>query len=140
MKIFHVAAAVIRREGRVLLCGRRPDSELSEYYEFPGGKMEGGETLPDCLRREMTEELGTDVYVLDPLGEHRVELGERAYHLHFLRAVIRPGFPEPAPKEGQAMAWVETARLDQVRMLPGDVHIASWLAEGEKRNFPNRGQ
>ena len=132
MKIFHVSAAVIRRNGQILLCGRKPDAVLSCHYEFPGGKAEPGETLSKCLRREMREELGTDVFVLDQLGENRVEIGDRIYHLHFLRAVLRPDAPEPVPQEGQPMFWAAAGELDQIRMLPGDVRFAKWLADSEK--------
>ena len=129
---FEVAAAVIRRNGRILLCGRRAGAELDCCYEFPGGKVEPGESLADCLRREMREELGTDVYVLDCLGGNTVKFGEKIFHLHFLRAVIRPGEPEPEPREGQPMGWIATADLDRVRMLPGDVGFARLLAAAEK--------
>jgi len=132
MKKYEVTAAVIRRKGRILLCGRRPDAALAEYFEFPGGKCEPGETLAECLRREIQEELGTEVMVLDELGTNTVELADRTYHLHFLRAVIVPGVPEPSPREGQSMFWAETAALDTVRILPGDTAIAHRLAVSEK--------
>ena len=132
MKTIHVTAAVIRRNGKILLCGRKAGAELDCCYEFPGGKTEPGESLSDCLRREMREELGTDVYVLDHIGENLVEWGDRIYHLHFLRAVIRQGAPEPEPKEGQSMIWTSTAELDLIPMLPGDVAIARRLAVSEK--------
>ena len=132
MKTIHVTAAVIRRNGKILLCGRKPGAELDCCFEFPGGKVEPGESLSDCLRREMREELGTDVYVLDHVGENRVEWGDRIFHLHFLRAVIRPGAPEPEPKEGQPMLWTDTCRLDRIRILPGDVAVARRLAAAEK--------
>ena len=129
---FEVSAAVIRRNGMVLLCGRKAGAELDCCYEFPGGKVEPGESLAEGLRREMREELGTDVYVLDRLGGNTVKFGEKIFHLHFLRAVIRPGEPEPKPREGQPMQWTATAGLDRVRMLPGDVEYARLLAEAEK--------
>ena len=132
MKQYQVAAAVIRRKNRILLCGRKTDAELPDCYEFPGGKAEAGESLSDCLRREMREELGTDVYVLDHLGEKTVALGDRMYHLHFLRAVLRSNAPEPQPREGQKMFWAETAQLRQIRMLPGDTAVAARLADAEK--------
>ena len=129
---YEVTAAVVRRNGLILLCGRKTGADLDSCYEFPGGKVEPGESLSDCLRREMCEELGTDVYVLDQLGANTVVFGEKTYHLHFLRAVIRPGAPEPEPKEGQSMIWTSTAELDQIPMLPGDVAIACRLAVSEK--------
>ena len=136
MKQYEVTAAVIRRKDRILLTGRKPDAALAEYLEFPGGKCEPGETLAQCLRREIREELGTEVLVLDELGENTVELADRIYHLHFLRALIVPGAPEPAPREGQSMFWTATAELDTARILPGDAEIARRLAMTEKmQNF-----
>ena len=132
MKKYEVTAAVIRRNGMILVCGRKSGADLDWCYEFPGGKVEPGESLSDCLRREMREELGTDVYVLDQLGENTVVFGEKIFHLHFLRAVLRSGAPEPDPKEGQGMNWFRTAELDQVRMLPGDTAMAKRLAAAEK--------
>ena len=132
MKTIHVTAAVIRRQGFILVCGRKTGAELDWCYEFPGGKVEPGESLSDCLRREMREELGTDVYVLDQLGENVVTFGEKIFHLHFLRAVLRPGAPEPDPREGQPMLWTPTAELNRIPMLPGDVAFARRLAESEK--------
>ena len=132
MKKYEVTAAVIRRNGTVLVCGRKTGAELDHCFEFPGGKAEPGESLSDCLRREMREELGTDVYVLDQLGENVVEFGDKVYHLHFLRAILRPGEPEPEPKEGQPMFWTKTAELDRIRMLPGDVAFAGRLVFSEK--------
>ena len=132
MKQYQVAAAVIRRNGRILLCGRKPEAELACCYEFPGGKAEAGESLSDCLQREIREELGTDIYVLDQLGENVVEWGDRVYHLHFLRAVLRPDAPEPRPREGQEMLWTETAQLGRIRMLPGDTAVAARLSATEK--------
>lgn len=132
MKEYEVTAAVIRRRGKVLLCGRKPGAALALCYEFPGGKAEPGESLADCLRREMGEELGTDVWVLDELGSNTVTAGEKVYHLHFLRAVLRSGSPEPQPREGQAMLWFPTAELDHAGMLPGDAAIAARLASAEK--------
>ena len=89
MTEYEVTAAVIRRNGMILLCGRRSGAELDDCYEFPGGKAEVGESLSECLRREMREELGTDVHVLDELGANTVVFGEKTYHLHFLRAMVR---------------------------------------------------
>ena len=132
MTEYEVTAAVIRRNGMILLCGRRSGAELDDCYEFPGGKAEVGESLSECLRREMREELGTDVHVLDELGANTVVFGEKIYHLHFLRAVLRSGAPEPDPKEGQGMKWFRTADLDRVRMLPGDAAMAKRLADAEK--------
>lgn len=134
MTITNVTAAVIRRNGMILICGRAKNKVKAECWEFPGGKCEPGETLAECLKREIREELGTDIIVLDCLGENTVIVGERCYHLHFLRACLCPGAPEPSPKEGQEMKWVSVASLPECNMLPGDTDIALFL--GKTAFFP----
>ena len=132
MKEIHVCACVIRRGEEVLICGRKKGSALEGFFEFPGGKLEKGELLHEAAKRELAEELGIKVFTLDEIGSARAESGEKCFHLHFLRAVIRPGEPEPEPREGQPMHWTATADLDRVRMLPGDVGFARLLAAAEK--------
>ncbi len=127
--IINVCGAVIRRGSKILICGRAPGTVLAGYKEFPGGKAEPGETLSECLRREIREELGTEIYTLDTAYQAWAELPDRIYHLHFIRSVIREGAPEPAPKENQSVEWLETSELGSVNMLPADVGIAVLLAE-----------
>ncbi len=127
-----VCGAVIRRGSKILICGRAPGTKLAGYKEFPGGKAEPGESLDACLRREIREELGTDIMTLDVAYQTHLELPDRIYHLHFLRAVLRPGAPEPVPRENQSVEWLETAELDTVNMLPADLHIAELLAESAR--------
>ena len=131
--IINVCGAVIRRGSKILICGRAPGTKLAGYKEFPGGKAEPGETLSECLRREIREELGTEIYTLDTAYQAWVELPDRVFHLHFIRSVIQDGAPEPAPQENQSMEWLETAELDSVNMLPADVGIAKLLAESARK-------
>ena len=131
--IINVCGAVIRRGSNILICGRAPGTKLAGYKEFPGGKAEPGETLSECLRREIREELGTEIYTLDTAYQAWVELPDRIFHLHFIRSVIQDGAPEPSPQENQSMEWLETAELDSVNMLPADVGIAKLLAESARK-------
>lgn len=131
--IINVCGAVIRRGSKILICGRAPGTKLAGYKEFPGGKAEPGETLSECLRREIREELGTEIYTLDTAYQAWVELPNRIFHLHFIRSVIQDGAPEPSPQENQSMEWLETAELDSVNMLPADVGIAKLLAESARK-------
>ncbi len=131
--IINVCGAVIRRGSKILICGRAPGTKLAGYKEFPGGKAEPGETLSECLRREIREELGTEIYTLDTAYQAWVELPDRVFHLHFIRSVIQDGAPEPSPQENQSMEWLETAELDSVNMLPADVGIAKLLAESARK-------
>lgn len=131
--IIDVCGAVIRRGSKILICGRAPGTKLAGYKEFPGGKAEPGETLSECLRREIREELGTEIYTLDTAYQAWVELPDRIFHLHFIRSVIQDGAPEPSPQENQSMEWLETAELDSLNMLPADVGIAKLLAESARK-------
>ena len=131
--IIDVCGADIRRGSKILICGRAPGTKLAGYKEFPGGKAEPGETLSECLRREIREELGTEIYTLDTAYQAWVELPDRIFHLHFIRSVIQDGAPEPSPQENQSMEWLETAELDSVNMLPADVGIAKLLAESARK-------
>ena len=135
--IIDVCGAVIRRGSKILICGRAPGTKLAGYKEFPGGKAEPGETLSECLRREIREELGTEIYTLDTAYQAWVELPDRIFHLHFIRSVIQDGAPEPSPQENQSMEWLETAELDLVNMLPADVGIAKLLAESARKTAEN---
>lgn len=129
MTVIDVSAGILCRNGKILICGRRGKQYAEEYWEFPGGKCEKGETPQQCLKREIREELGCHIAVLDPLGENIVDLGERCYHLHFLRFILLPASPEPVPLEGQSMQWIDLADLEKVNILPGDRQIASFLAK-----------
>ena len=64
-----VTAAIIMNENRVLIAERAPDENLAGKWEFPGGKIEPGETPQECLKREIREELEVDIDVLDLFGE-----------------------------------------------------------------------
>lgn len=129
MDIIDVSAGILCRKGQILICGRKGKKDAEEYWEFPGGKCEKGETPGQCLKREILEELGCHIAVLDPLGENIVDLGEKCYRLHFLRFMLLPGSPEPSPQENQAMQWIDLADLEKVNILPGDRQIASFLAK-----------
>ena len=129
MNIIHVSAGILCRNGQILICGRHSKTEAREYWEFPGGKCEKGETPAQCLKREIFEELGSRIAVLDSLGENCVDLGEKCYHLHFLRFMLLPESPEPSPQEGQSMQWIPLSDLEKVNILPGDRQIALFLAK-----------
>ncbi len=123
-----VAAGVIFRNGRVLLCRRPPDKPPCGW-EFPGGKREEKESFADCLQRELKEELGIDVFALDVMGEAESVSadGSRRIRLKFIRGMMRPGSPEPRPLESQHCEWVELSRLGAIDFLPADRKFADFL-------------
>ena len=121
-----VAAAVIEREGRFLLTRRQPGVHLAGHWEFPGGKCEPDETLHACLRRELREELGTDVTVGDVLLTTTHDYPERRVELHFIRCGLEE---EPAPQLGQAMRWTPREQLDALEFPAADAELIRMLIE-----------
>ena len=120
-----VAAALVDSEGRVLLA-RRPDhAHQGGLWEFPGGKLEAGESVVDGLRRELHEELGIDVVAHRPLIRVRHAYDDR----HVLLDVhyVDEWNGEPHGREGQPLAWVAKADLASYAMPPADVPIVSAL-------------
>ncbi|RME08232.1 MAG: NUDIX domain-containing protein [Anaerolineae bacterium] len=109
-----VTAAIIQREGRVLLGQRPPQGLLGGLWEFPGGKQQPGESLTTCLRREIDEELGLKIQVGDRLGSFR-----HAY-THF-RVTLHAFFcqaEENASPQRRAHARLTWARLEELDKYP----------------------
>ena len=128
-KPLQVAAALIARDGRYLICRRRPGAHLGGLWEFPGGKREGGESLEDCLVREIREELGVDVSapVLHAVLTHAYP--ERRVELHFFRCAIMRGEPECL---GCAeLRWVAPRDLHGYEFPPADRSVIQRLGDEE---------
>jgi mutator protein MutT len=107
-----VVAAVIEQDGRFLLTRRLEGTHLSGLWEFPGGKCEPGESLEECLRREIQEELGVTADVHEEIVTTEHEYPERTVRLHFLRCDLAG---PPQAVLGQEMLWVTRSDL---RSLP----------------------
>ena len=97
-----VAAAVIEQDGRFLVTRRLKGVHLEGYWEFPGGKCEPGETLVDCLRREMEEELGRAVDVGDELLDVATTTRTASVELHFISCRLLND-PRAAARSGDAL-------------------------------------
>jgi mutator protein MutT len=106
-----VLAAVIERDGRVLVTRRLEGSHLSGYWEFPGGKCDAGETHEACLARELREELGVEARIGPELLVTEHAYPEQTVRLHFRRCEIDG---EPRPLLNQQMRW---ASRDEIRAL-----------------------
>jgi mutator protein MutT len=127
--VIEVAAALIQDDhGRYLLTRRRKGTHLEDLWEFPGGKREPGETLESCLVRELREELGADFEVDQEVETVRWAYPEKTVVLHFYRCRVTGGAIEP--REQQAMAWVEPARLGDYEVPPADLPLIRRLAAG----------
>ena len=122
-----VTAAVIERDGRYLVTRRKLGAHLEGLWEFPGGKCDPGESLRDCLRRELREELGTDADVGDELFATAHTYPERSVELHFFACTLAS---EPLPLLGQEMRWVARADLKTLKFPPADDELIGLLARG----------
>jgi 8-oxo-dGTP diphosphatase len=121
-----VVAALMRREGRVLMSRRRADQSMPLLWEFPGGKVEPGEAPEVALAREVREELGCGVAV----GRIR-EVVFHAYpdfDLYMLVYACEVVDGTPRPVQVAEVAWVEAARLPGLDLLPADLPLARELA------------
>ena len=130
MKLLLVTAvALIDPDGRILLAQRPPGKSLAGLWEFPGGKVEPGETPEAALIRELREELGieTKESCLAPLtfASH----GYEAFHLLMPLYVCRRWQGTPQPKEGQTLAWVAPNRLRDYPMPPADLPLIPILRD-----------
>lgn len=118
----HVAAAVIRGvDNRILLAQRPPDKHQGGKWEFPGGKVEAGETPLQALGRELLEELGIRVQTATPLIKVRHVYPERAVLLDVWEVTAFNG--EPHGCEGQPVAWFRADALRQLEFPPANYPI-----------------
>lgn len=122
-----VAAALVDPEGRVLLAQRRPDSHQGGLWEFPGGKQHAGETLPECLRREMREELGVEVEVGRPVTSIKHAYTHFRITLHAFECRLLVG--EPRPIGVADWRWVTVDDLPAFAFAVTDQKIIAALRE-----------
>ncbi|MBI3322259.1 MAG: (deoxy)nucleoside triphosphate pyrophosphohydrolase [Candidatus Omnitrophica bacterium] len=112
-----VAVAVIKDGGRVLITQRKPGDSFGGLWEFPGGKLNDGESMEAALVREIEEELGVRVEVAAKRMVIRHQYPARAVRLHCFDCRLLSG--EPRAIECAAWQWVDTAELAGFEFLPG---------------------
>ncbi len=122
---YQVSAAVIIKEDKTLIDLRNANGLLGGLWEFPGGKVETGETLPEALIRELREELGVEVAVGEALGIYRHAYTHFKVTVNSFRATIIEG--EPKALQSEQVAWVEVKRLGDYPMGKVDRMIAREL-------------
>ena len=124
-----VAAALVDPDGRVLITRRPEGKAMAGLWEFPGGKLQEGETPEQALVRELREELAVDTKdsCLAPLAFASHDYAD--FHLLMPLFVCRVWQGEPQALEGQALAWVRPARLRDYPMPPADEPLVALLRD-----------
>jgi mutator protein MutT len=127
IKPIEVAAALVFRAGKLLITQRYEGSHLGGLWEFPGGKREVNESFEQCLVRELIEELGIEVEVLDVIDSLTHAYPEKTVNLKFFRCRWRKN--EPQALGCPAYAWVSRNELSHYEFPPADARLLDRLAQ-----------
>jgi 8-oxo-dGTP diphosphatase len=126
-KTVEVAVGVlIRADGAFLLTTRPPGKVYAGYWEFPGGKLEAGETVEQALRRELIEEIGITIGAVQPWKQELVDYPHALVRLNFCKVFDWSG--ELHMHEGQSFAWQQLP-VQVTPVLPGTVPVLEWFAQ-----------
>ena len=125
--VTEVAVGVLLRDdGAFLLTSRPAGKAYAGYWEFPGGKLEFGESVEDALRRELDEELGIVIGEVRPWKVEMVDYPHALVRLHFCKVFAWSG--TLVMREKQSFSW-ETLPVEVQPVLPGAVPVLDWLAQ-----------
>jgi len=124
---------LIDAEGRFLLTSRPEGKVYAGYWEFPGGKLEAGETVEQALRRELQEELGITIGPALPWQVEMVDYPHALVRLHFCKVFDWQG--EFQMREAQQMAW-QTLPVQVLPVLPGTLPVLRWFADERRHEGP----
>jgi 8-oxo-dGTP diphosphatase len=116
---------LIAADGRFLLTSRPAGKVYAGYWEFPGGKVEPGESVHEALARELHEELGITIEASERWHEEIVDYPHARVRLHFRKVFAWHGTFQM--REGQAMAW-QALPVQVAPVLPGTVPVLAWFA------------
>jgi len=119
-----VVAAIVEDHGRYFVTRRQKGVHLEGLWEFPGGKIEPGESLVAGLRRELKEELGTEVEIGGEIFAVTHDYADRRVELHFLSCTF---LNAPVALLGQEMRWVERENLKSLKFPPADDELVQIL-------------
>jgi len=122
-----VVCAIIIRDERILLAQRPPDKKLGGLWEFPGGKVETGESAEAALHRELQEELGCTVHITQTLASFVHAYAWGSIELIPFVCELTADSSEPHPHEHTALVWVKRAQLMSYDLAPADVPLLTGL-------------
>ncbi|HNY17819.1 MAG TPA: (deoxy)nucleoside triphosphate pyrophosphohydrolase [Treponemataceae bacterium] len=133
-----VAAAVIEnREGKMLIARRKPEITLGGYWEFPGGKIEPGETPAECAARELREEMDIHIDAGETIAETEYDYGDRVVHLIAVRAIMLGG--HISLHDHDDIRWVTPPEMGDYLFAPADETIVAMLiGEYERARRPGK--
>lgn len=120
MKTIEVVAAIICKDGKIFAT-QRGYGDWKDYWEYPGGKVEPGETPEQALVREIREELATDIRIDKHLCT--VDWDYPSFHLHMRCYVCTPLSGTLHLNEHEAAMWLDASSLEEVGWLPADLQI-----------------
>ena len=120
MKIIDVVAAILEQNGQILLAQRGTGSDQAGQWEFPGGKVETGESQPEALARELDEELGICARIGDYVGSNQWQQGERIIRLHARQVTEFSG--ELQQRCHSALVWVTPQQAQEYVWRPPTFH------------------
>lgn len=123
----HVAAGVILRDRQVLIARRHHEAHQGGLWEFPGGKLEGGESVSEALTRELQEEIGITVEKAEPLLKISHDYTDKQVLLDFWTVSAFSG--EPEGREGQSLEWCNLERLREREFPAANVPVVNRLLE-----------
>ena len=137
-KVVDVAVGVLlRSDGDFLLTSRPPGKVYEGYWEFPGGKLEAGETVEQALRRELHEEIGITIGAAQSWKVELVDYPHALVRLNFCQVFDWTG--ELHMREGQLFAW-QRLPVDVKPVLPGTLPVLAWFAEERKFSGPTHAE
>jgi 8-oxo-dGTP diphosphatase len=131
--LIEVSAALIFRDGKLLITQRHARSHLGGLWEFPGGKREAGETFEQCLVREIREELGVEIFIGELFEEISHAYPEKSVRLKFFICKLLRG--EPQPLDCAAVKWIAHDELNTHEFPAADARLLEKLSRVDFRRF-----
>ncbi|MSR78516.1 MAG: 8-oxo-dGTP diphosphatase MutT [Candidatus Omnitrophica bacterium] len=125
MREIEVGCAIVEKNGKILIAQRKPDSFLGGCWEFPGGKREPGETMENCVVREIREELGIEIRTRELLRNDSFHYPQKIVHLSFYLCDWVSGTAQKI--DCQDFRWVDPDELKEYTFPIGDENMLSEL-------------